>query len=259
MDFVDFNDYLETLQDLRDSGAEFVICSVINSSGSSPRKSGSKMIVTNDGRTFGTVGGGIIESRTIETAKSMLKTHSPPQTMHLELNEKGEGVCGGSMDIFLEGVYKKHRLVIFGAGHVSEELCRVMRGLDFHIVVFDNRIERLNLDSFSRCERVCGEYSELERLLTIDENTDVIVMTPNHQYDFEVAKRVLRMSFHSLGVMGSKKKRAELINYLRSEGFSDEEIFRVRIPVGIEIGSETPYEIAISIAAELIKLNSRKL
>lgn len=256
MDFINFSEFVKKLEELNRSGEEFVICTVIESIGSSPQKAGSKMIVTTDGESYGTVGGGLVEVKTIEKAKEMLKSRLPPSLINFELNEKGEGLCGGSMKIYLEGIYKKFKLLIFGAGHVSEAVCDIMTKLGYHISVFDNREERLQLPSFKNCSTICAEYSELERHIATDDNTDILIMTPNHQYDFEVAKKLLKMNFRSIGLLGSKRKRLELMEFLRSADFNDEEISKIRIPVGLEIGSHTPYEIAISIAAEFIKMNS---
>ncbi|MGC8927481.1 MAG: XdhC family protein [Myxococcota bacterium] len=254
MDFIDFSEFIAKVDELNRRGEEFVICTVVESIGSSPQRPGSKMVVASDGNTYGTVGGGIVESSTIEKAEEMLKKRLSPTIIGFELNEKGEGLCGGSMKIYLEGIYKKLKLLIFGAGHVSEAVCDIFKRLNYQITVFDDREERLNLHPFSHCNRICAEYSRLEEYIICDEETDVLIMTPSHKYDFEVVKRLLKMPFRSLGLLGSKRKRVELIEYLRSEGFKEDAITKVRIPVGLEIGSHTPYEIAISIAAEMIKM-----
>ncbi len=256
MDFIGLDEFLKKINELNQNKNEFVLCTVVDSSGSTPRKSGAKMIVTQSCETFGTVGGGIVESEVINKAGEMLKDRLPNQLMKFELNEKGKGVCGGSMTVFLEGFYSNNRIIIFGAGHVSEAVCDLLKKMDYHITVFDNREERLMLPSFSYCERICAGYEKIEEKITSNENTDILIMTPNHQYDFEVAEKMLRKKYRFLGLMGSKKKKMELINYLKQRGFSDVEINRIHIPVGLPIGSSTPYEIAISIAAELISLKS---
>ncbi len=255
MDFIGFTEFLAKATELNLGGKDFVICTVIVSRGHSPQKAGSKMIVMIDGEFFGTVGGGMVESRTIERAIEMLKNRESPQILDFDLSGE-DGVCGGSMSIFLEGVYPGKRLIIFGAGHVSEAVCDLFKRLDYRIVVFDPRRERLDLNTFRECEKICAEYSELESYIKTDKETNLLIMTPSHQYDFEVAGKLLKMDFRFLGLLGSKRKKIELAQYLKNMGFSDEEISRVHVPVGLEINSKTPYEIAISIAAELIKVNS---
>jgi len=258
MDFKDFEEFISVAQRLFYEGKEFVVCTVIESKGSSPQKAGSRMIITSDGESFGTVGGGIVESDTIEKANSMIKKKESVYVLHFELNESGKGVCGGSMSIFLEGFYSRRRVVIFGAGHVSEAVCDVLKRLNYRISVFDNRNERLDLPAFEGTDKICAEYSELDKYVAVSHDTDILVMTPNHEYDFLVVKKLLRENFGSLGLLGSKRKKAELVGFLKKEGFSEEEISKVRVPVGLEIGSRTPYEIAVSIAAELIRMRSDK-
>ncbi|MCX7958953.1 MAG: XdhC family protein [Deltaproteobacteria bacterium] len=256
MDFRDFDEFLKKAMELNAEGREYVVCTVVRSTGSSPQKPGSRMIVTSEGEFFGTVGGGSVESEVIRRAKVMLKERFLPEILDFELNRPDTGVCGGSMSVFLEGFYRKHKVLIFGAGHVSEAVCDLLKRLGYFITVFDSRKERLNLPSFEGCHKISGNYNEVCKSTEPDANTDILVMTPNHEYDFLVVKQLLRADFRSLGLLGSKRKKAELADFLKREGFSEEEIARVRIPVGIEIGSHTPYEIAVSISAELIQMNS---
>ncbi|MCX7944455.1 MAG: xanthine dehydrogenase accessory protein XdhC [Deltaproteobacteria bacterium] len=258
MEFKDFSDFLKTVEGLDSEGKEFVICTVVDSTGSSPQKAGSKMVVTCDDRCFGTVGGGVVESEVINRAKMMLKEKTPPQVIRFDLNNFDVGVCGGSMSIFLEGIYSNKEVLIFGAGHVAEAVCDILSKLSYRITVFDNRSERLNLPVFKNCERICAEYSDLKNHVKITTNTDILIMTPNHEYDFLVVKEVLKENYGSIGVLGSHKKRLELHEYLKNHGFATNEIDRIRIPVGLDIGSKNPYEIAISIIAELIKMRSRE-
>ncbi len=258
MDFKDFGEFLEVINRLHQEEREFVICTVIESKGSAPQRVGARMVVADNGESFGTVGGGIVESETITKAKEMLKTRGKPQIHHIELNENGRGLCGGAMSIFLEGFYTKKQIVIFGAGHVAEAVCELLERLNYRITLFDNRKERLDLPVFNRCKKICDEYANIKNYRELFEDCDILVMTPNHEYDFMVIKQILGTGFKSLGLLGSKKKKVELVEFLKREGFGEVEINRVRIPVGIEIGSRSPVEIAISIAAELIKMNSQK-
>ncbi len=251
MEFETFSSFLNKAEELLAGCTEFIICTVVNSSGSSPQKPGSRMIVTKTGNFFGTVGGGKVESVCIEVALNMLRRMERTQLLHFDLSDNETGVCGGSMDIFLEGVYFKKKVLIFGAGHVSEAVCDLLKKLGYYIFIFDDRAERLSLASFHGCEKICAGYEE-------NPDADVLVMTSSHLHDFDVIKKILGMNFRSIGLLGSRRKRQELISFLKSNGFTDDMISKVRVPVGIEINSRDPYEIAVSVAAEFIKMNSEK-
>lgn len=259
MDFKGIDEFIKIAFELISKNREFIVCTVIESIGSSPQKAGSKMIVVKGGEILGTVGGGRVESETINKAMWMLENRSEPFILRFDLQNIEIGVCGGNMSIYLEGYYSKRRVIIFGAGHIAEALCDLLKKLNYNITVFDNRKERLESLAFDGCEKICNDYTDLKTLKEkISYDTDVLIMTPNHEYDFLLTKNLLREHFRSIGVLGSKRKREELINFLKKEGFSEQEIAKIRIPVGLEIGSRTPYEIAVSICAELIQMSSSK-
>lgn len=239
------------------SGA-FVLATVVRTAGSTPREIGAKMIVVQSGETIGTIGGGNVEMRAIEAAKEMLALREKTRLSDVSLDDAEKQVCGGRMTLFLEAFFPSKEALIFGAGHVAAAVCPELQKIGFAVTVYDDRAERLKLPAFSTARTVCAQYSDLESHVKFHPDLHILVMTPQHIHDFEIAVKVAGREWKFLGILGSKRKKKELINALEEADIPDETIERIRIPVGIEIGSETPEEIAVSIAAELIKLHSKK-
>lgn len=147
---------------------------------------------------------------------------------------------------------------IFGGGHVAQELVPVLAHLDFLCVVMDDREEFANVGVFPQAAKVMVvNYQELEKNIQLKENDYVVIMTRGHQCDTEVERFALQSRAKYIGLMGSKTKKALLRRLLTEEGFTEEQLERVIIPIGLDIKSETPAEIAISIAGQLIQVRAK--
>lgn len=245
-------DVLATAARLSSSGTEFALAVVVDTRGETPRKAGAKMIITTSGEMYGTVGGGSVESAVIERAREMLAAREKPTLLEWNLSNIETGICGGQMKIYIEPFFAPRQVLIFGAGHVSAALCPLLLSLGYSLTVYDERAERFLLSEFESVRQIVAPYSELEKQVTFHKDLNILVMTPNHAFDFEVVKKVLKKEWASLGVLASQRKKAEFIKRLESEGYPADLIARIRMPLGIDIGSETPAEIAISIAAEFV-------
>lgn len=238
-----------------EQGRAFVIATVVETTGSSPRKAGSCMLIADDESLHGTVGGGTPESKVINRAREVMMNRLPPEVMDFDLREK-DSICGGTMRVFLDPHVAAYPVIIAGAGHVSAALAPLLQNVGFAVSVFDDRSDRLALPTFESVRCVCAPWSELGNRLSFDENTSVVVMTPNHDHDFDVTLQCIVKPWFFLGVMGSSRKRGELISFLRDADVDDATIERIAIPVGLPIASQTPAEIAVSIAAQLIELRA---
>lgn len=142
---------------------------------------------------------------------------------------------------------------IFGGGHVAQELVPLLAHLDFRCVVFDDReafSSRQRFPAAARC--ITGDFTRLEDYLDISSRDYACIMTRGHQYDYLLQKQLLRTDAAYIGVMGSRRKKETIRQKLLADGFADEEIQRIVTPIGLEIQAETPAEIAVSIAAQLI-------
>ena len=157
------------------------------------------------------------------------------------------------MTIYTEPLGRNYRVYIFGGGHVSAALVPVLLPLGFPVTVFDSRPELAVPERFPGAEVLLGDFNDFSGRLTITEQDYAVVMTPGHEMDLEVLRQVLNSPATYVGCIGSRKKTAYVNQKLREEGFSEEDLARIHAPIGLPIQARTPEEIAISIAAELIR------
>lgn len=234
----------------------FAMAVVVETSGSTPRKPGARMLVPAVGDPLGTVGGGVVEHAAIDRARAMLIRGDEPRIERFDLGgELGSGgICGGQMAVFLETFPARLRVHVVGAGHVAEELVPMLLRLELSVVVHDPREDRLARPAFSGAQRRCGAFETLYERLEVGPEDMVLVMTPSHSHDYEVLRQLVELDLAYLGVLSSKRKRGELLGRLESEGVPQTQRDKVTMPLGLPIGSQTPAEIAVSIAAELVAL-----
>lgn len=158
-----------------------------------------------------------------------------------------------SRHYYIEPLIKAGTVYIFGGGHVAQELVPLLAQLDFRCVVFDDRQEFSNPERFpSACRCITGNFEQLSELIDFHPEDYVCIMTRGHLCDYIVQKQVMQTPVSYIGIMGSRRKRQALREKLLADGFTDEEIDRCKSPIGLSIGAETPAEIAVSIAGELI-------
>ncbi len=168
--------------------------------------------------------------------------------------KQGMTIVSDSDKRFLvESLINTGKVYIFGGGHVAQALVPVLKTLDFYCVVLDDRPELLTKEYFPEADQcVVLDLKNIMDKVEITEEDYVVVMTRGHQFDFEVSKQVLKTNAYYIGVMGSKHKIAIQIKRLKECGFETEEIDRINMPIGLKIKAETPAELAISVAGELI-------
>jgi xanthine dehydrogenase accessory factor len=155
----------------------------------------------------------------------------------------------------VEPVCGRGTVFIFGAGHVSLELARLTSHIEFRTVVLDDRSEFANRDRFPMADEVhvSAGFDRALQALSIGPDSYLVIVTRGHSHDKAVLAQALRTSAGYIGMIGSRRKRGEIYAALLKEGFSRESLERVHCPIGLEIGAQTPEEIAVSITAELIK------
>lgn len=242
--------------ELDQGGVPYVWATVVNVAGSAPRHLGAKMIVTKDD-SFGTIGGGALEHAVIKDARRHLGG-SEPKTVNYPLGPLLGQCCGGEVDIFIEPVAPSRDVVIFGAGHIAEHLIPMLKELGFRITLIDERPERINLPAFDVAHAKLNELpSDALKDIDFSNSLHIIVLTHEHKHDEEIAQYCLDKPFRYLGMIGSRSKWEKFKGRYLSRGFTEEQIARVTTPIGLDIGSEGPFEIAVSIVAELIKLHSK--
>jgi xanthine dehydrogenase accessory factor len=234
------------------TGQAAALCTVVSTKGSTPLKTGAKMIVRDDGSIFGTIGGGPVEFATIKDAIRVIKNKQPQLFVH-NLKVQHEMCCGGSMEIYIEPLMPSKKLFMFGAGHVGKAVVKHSMDLDFEITVIDSR-EDIFIDwSITGYRKVVGDFPAVLPTLPYDNNTFIVIATLDHPTDNEVLAFCISRPHAYLGMIGSRKKVATMKENLISQGISTEEMLsRVDMPIGLEINAITADEIAVSIVAKLI-------
>jgi xanthine dehydrogenase accessory factor len=326
-----------------------VLCSIVKTTGSTARKAGAKMLVSEDGTFVGTIGGGMVEARALETAKEVFVTRRS-QLRDFDLSgkvpEEMDMLCGGKQRIlieflpawdhdvrnlfqqalqnlesktpalmitlmrkksgrvsirrgvtdhsgapivstgdfreifgqfeqrwdsgflqpqylesgdvqcFMERLLSRGELLLVGAGHISYYLSKLAVMVEFGSYVMDDRPALLNEERFPDVEGfkpVNESYDHLFQGFKVDRSTFIVICSRGHTSDRITLSQALRTDAAYIGMIGSKRKRDKIYKALMEEGVPESELSRVRCPVGIPIGDETPEEIAVGIVAELIK------
>lgn len=158
---------------------------------------------------------------------------------------------------FIDPVRPRSSLVIFGGGHISLPLARMASEVHFGVTVVDDRETFANRERFPAAQRVIRTpFAEAFDRLAIHENTYLAIVTRGHLYDKEVLRRALETPVAYVGMIGSRRKIRTIFESLVEEGFSRERLHAVHTPIGLDIGAQTPEEIALSIAAELVQVRA---
>lgn len=244
----------EELVRLSRGGIPAALATVVESAGSSPRKAGAKMLVRSDATLLGSIGGGRVELETVEAALETLKSGAP-RTLAFNLTEEYGHVCGGRLLVYIEPTCIQPRLAIIGAGHVGQALATVAQFAGFRVAVADDRPEYTTPDRFPAADTLLTcSAAEAMAAIGIDAATSVVITTTGFEKDFDAVRAALATSARYIGIIGSRRKREVLVRTLGDEGYSQHDIDRLTLPVGLPIGGDTPQEIAVSIVAQLIQL-----
>ncbi len=249
-----------TMVELAEARLDHVVVTLASIRGSAPQVVGAKMLVTANGRHCGTVGGGKIEAHCIRFAQEHLNRKGQTE-LHTWNLQKDIGMsCGGEVTMLFEPqIFSQWTIAVFGAGHVAQELCRVMQTWACAVRVFDNRPEWL--EKLPKSFNIQPKYSATiaNEVPELPQGTFLLSMTQGHAFDVPVLKEALKdhEKFAFLGVIGSQIKGDKIRKELREAGISEKAIERLACPVGLPIGDNTPPEISISIAAQLISLRPK--
>jgi len=232
------------------------LVTIVRSSGSTPQRTGAKMLVFADGRTVGTIGGGCYENDALGKAREAIASGKPALVKY-ELNDdfvqESGLICGGQMEVYIDPIAPSPALYVVGAGHVGWNLARIAADAGFRIHVLDDREKFANAERFPFAETI--EVDDIGAWLhkaEIPPTAYVVVVTRGHTHDFEAVRALAARDLRYLGLIGSRAKVARIFDALEAEGMPLECLHRVHAPIGLDIGAITPAEIAVSILAELI-------
>ncbi len=320
--------------------APFALATVISRNGSAPRSAGAKMLVTRDGKTTGTVGGGMLEAQVEQLALRMIsERRAVIQSFEFSGKDAADmdAICGGQVDVLVEWVdpndpqtaafiqglqtavarhrkawlvtvfseptssathalvhpdqsvmgslpagisldkildtrvpqqieLEHHRVMvepihiagtayIFGAGHVSRSLAQFVKAVGFWTVVLDDRAEYASRERFPEADEmiVLDSFADILGAVQNERDSLIVIVTRGHLNDLTVLAQVLKLDAGYIGMIGSRRKCGLIFDELRKRGYREEDIRRVHAPIGLPISAETPEEIGISIAAEMIQ------
>jgi len=245
----------ETISKLTSEGKTFAVATITGHTGSVPRRV-AKMIIKADGTTVGTIGGGCVETEVAGEALRLLREGG--KGVHVKsydlIEEEFGGVgmnCGGKIDVAIEIIESTPKLVIIGGGHLGQALSRMGKMLDFDITVLDPMAKKEN---FPEATEVLSDFVEKAfPKISVDQSTYIVILT-RHKDDVPALKCALKTSPAYIGMVASRRRVALVFNQMVKEGFTEEQLQRVYSPVGLEIGAETPEEIAVSILSEIVKI-----
>ncbi len=301
-----------------------MLLDVVESTGSSPGRQGFKMVVDTEGGLCGSIGGGIMEIKLVELAKTLLQNNDNVVFIKKQIHHKNAPhdqsgmICSGEQTIlfytlqkedlptvrrivyclknalpivlkltshyfqvfenqslihpfyfvsinetsfvFTESLGLKNELYIIGGGHCALALSELMSKMDFQIHLFDDRsdLNTLEKNKFVH-EKHLVDYDAIGRYIPSGNNVYVVVMTVGYRTDALVIRQLLDKNVRYLGVLGSDAKMKTLLNDLENEGFSSDILRGIHTPIGLKINSQTPEEIAVSIAAEIIGVKNNEI
>lgn len=254
---------LDKLHEWLGEGRRVALVTIVETVGSTPRKAGASMLVTDRLELHGTIGGGCVEADAILAARECLRSMAP-RLVRVDIKAKNpdeiDMLCGGEIALFVEPIMPDHQLVICGGGHISKAIAHVAHGLDLRVTVVDDRAPYAAAERFPTADAVvCAPYDALSDHVKLGGLTFVVIVTRGHSGDEACLRAALATAAPYIAMVGSRSKWTHIRARLRDDGFDDAQLARVRCPAGLDIGSITPEEIAVSIVAEVIRERARLL
>ncbi|MFA7075291.1 MAG: XdhC/CoxI family protein [Candidatus Izemoplasmatales bacterium] len=259
-------DIFKLINEYKQKNIAMMAVTAVKKEGAGPVEVGKKMIVFQSGKSIGTVGGGAIEYYAqkkalllLENKESLLETYILDEGKIIPDTKTLPMVCGGVVTLFYEYVGPKATIFVFGAGHVGQALVNVLKTMNYHITVIDDRTEVIN--KFVNADSLVNEpFVEFIEKDSIKDGDYIIVCTPSHTYDYHVINKILEKKIKPkyLGMLCSPDK---IKGYLKStyESFGKEiDLSFFYSPIGLDTGGMTPEEIAISITAEILAISNGK-
>ncbi len=247
-------------------GIPLIVISVVEKSGEGPVEVGKKLLVTRDNQAFGTVGGGALEYNARELCKelikdktSIMKTYLLNEGKVIENAETLPMACGGVVKLFFEYIGPREFIYVFGAGHVGQALTNIIKTMNFHVTVIDDRPEVI--EQFTGGDNVVKmPFTDYIDKYSLVENSFVIVCTPSHKHDYNVINKVIekKIKLKYIGMLCSQKKLKDYLEKTYQLHGKDIDLSNFYSPIGLDLGGGSPEEIAISITSEILAISHKK-
>lgn len=248
---------------LNKQGKAYVVATIVGVTGSTPRNSGTKMVITNED-IFDTIGGGHLEHKVIKHAHQLLISGEACQQLeHFQLGAQLGQCCGGDASVLFECFSASGaNIMLFGAGHVGKALIPILAGLPCSITWVDNRAEKFpdDIENYSNVTAIISD-NPAEEVATMPANSYFIVMTHNHQLDFEISHNILkRADFAYSGLIASDTKWRRFQQRFQHRDIEKSLVDKMNCPIGLaQVQGKLPMEVAVSVAGEIIELYQAKL
>jgi len=229
-----------------EQGRTGVVATLVDRSGSGARAVGSKMLITDQGTTLGSLGGGALDGAVIRQAENILQTGTPV-LLSVEPEQQDGEVCGSRVQVFLEPLASGPSVVIIGAGHVGRATATIARQAGFRVTLADDR----QADEVGEGVLLCKSDGFFQGF-PVAGTTCIVICTRSHTLDYDVLQQALATPAAYIGLLGSRLKKESFFSRLQQAGVLEKDLERIITPVGLAIGAQTPQEIGVSIVAQLI-------
>jgi len=244
----EFLDIYQEVTRINQKGGAAILATLVSVDGDLPKGESLKVLMKNSVEKIGSLLGGLeLEKKILREGEALLR-EKRPKVLVLSSEER-------RMEILLEPIFSEPTVYLFGGGHVSEQVAPLAKKVHFKVVVIDDREMFANRERFPEADAVIvSEFERCFEQLNIDDSSYIVIVTRGHLYDGFVLEQAIKSKARYVGMIGSKKKIWTLYQNLMEKGITKETLDHVHAPIGIDINSETPEEIAVSIVAELIKV-----
>jgi xanthine dehydrogenase accessory factor len=268
--------WFDAVQSLQHSGDAYALVTVLGCTGSTPRDHSSKMVITSED-TFDTIGGGHLEFLVMKKAREIITTNAGTTKVEQEIHHFPLGAslgqcCGGSATVLIETFAAcQFHVGIFGAGHVAKSIVTILAGLNCKVSWIDSRADEFPLEIPANVKKIVAS-EPCDELEDLPSGSDILILTHNHQLDYELCLSALKRNrnplkqLRSIGLIGSETKALRFKKRLTDRLFSSEnseqdsnstaqQIAQIRCPVGLSsVPGKLPMEVAVSIVGELIAI-----
>ena len=239
-------------------GAPVAVATIVRALEGGQPAMGAKLLVRADGSCLGALGGGAFEEAVTADCLAALTRLPRIQVEARFYSRDGESMdrrSPESLEVMMEVTERPASLLIIGAGHIGQSLAVIGAHAGLAVTVLDDRESFANEERFPDADRViCGDIVEELGRLAIDAATYVVLVSRGHKQDEDGLRAVVESDAVYVGMIGSQRRVSTVLTHLAREGYSREALERVHTPVGLDIGAETPEEIAVSIVAEIISV-----
>jgi xanthine dehydrogenase accessory factor len=242
-----------------DAGEPVVLATVVGTCHSVPRHAGSKMLVRPGRRHCGSIGGGAVEARVVADALEVL-AQEEPRLMHYALSGAGPGSggaglgpCGGELTVYLEPHVPPPTVLVVGCGHVGRAVADLAHWLGFRVIAADSRAEAVTPDLLPGADlHLAGPIEDVARQVPITAATSIVVTTSSVEADVAALPLLLATPAAFIGVLGSRRRWQVTRRELVARGLGEDALGRVKSPIGLDLGAETPREIALAVMGEIV-------